>query len=316
MECNPGTDTDFPALKQTGINRISFGVQSADDSVLRMLGRIHTWADAEDSFQRARAAGFDNLSADLIFSLPGQTVQAWRRTLEAVLALHPEHISAYSLIIEEGTPFYSRYHAEDQRRADGEKTSLLPDEEEEREMYRLTGNLLAGSGYRQYEISNYARPGFESVHNNGYWIRREYAGFGLGASSQIRDQRYKNTADLKTYMKRQWEPCETQVITEKEAMSETMFLGMRRMDGVDRAMFRRTFGQEIDEAFPGVTDRLIRLGLIESENNHIRLTPKGIDLSNYVFSEYLWRKHRVEFFDVPNFLPGESVRAQNGCGVI
>ena len=287
MECNPGTGTDFRALKQAGINRISFGVQSADDARLKTLGRIHTWHDAETSFFQAREAGFDNLSVDLIFSLPGQTVSAWEQSLEAAVRLGPEHISAYSLIIEEGTRFYDLYHEEDERRAAGEKTRMLPDEDAEREMYHRTGEILAGAGYLQYEISNYARPGYESVHNNGYWIRREYAGFGLGASSQIRDRRYRNTTGLDTYLQDPVSRCQEETLTKKDAMSETMFLGMRRMEGVSRTAFRETFGQDIDEAFPGAVSRLTGQGLLEEAGDRIRLTRRGIDLSNYVFSAFV-----------------------------
>ncbi len=185
IECNPGT-ADAEKLRiyrEAGINRLSLGLQSADDRELALLGRIHTWKDFLRTYEAAREADFANINVDLMSALPGQTVRSCERTLAQVLALAPEHISAYSLIIEEGTPFYERYHEDDERREREEQPRELPSEDEEREMYRLTEQMLAAAGMRRYEISNYALPGYECRHNIGYWTGVEYAGFGLGAAS-------------------------------------------------------------------------------------------------------------------------------------
>ncbi len=188
LECNPGTaDAEkLRIFRETGINRLSLGLQSADERELALLGRIHTWADFLRTFDTAREAGFSNINVDLMSALPGQTVRSWERTLARVLALAPEHISAYSLIIEEGTPFYERYHEDAEKRERGEQPENLPSEDEEREMYQLTEQMLAEAGLNRYEISNYALPGYECRHNIGYWTGAEYAGFGLGASSLLR----------------------------------------------------------------------------------------------------------------------------------
>lgn len=189
MECNPGTADEgkLRLLYEAGVNRLSFGLQSADNRELALLGRIHTWETFLRTYEAARNVGFQNINVDLMSALPGQTVASWERTLRAVLALGPEHISAYSLIIEEGTPFFETYHEDDELRACGEQPKYLPSEEEERRMYELTGELLAQAGLRRYEISNYARPGYECRHNIGYWRGTEYAGFGLGAASLLRE---------------------------------------------------------------------------------------------------------------------------------
>ena len=194
LEANPGTvdKEKLSCYKKAGINRLSFGLQSADAEELKKLGRIHTWEKFLESFQLAREAGFSNINVDLMSALPGQTKESWEKTLRQVLALQPEHISAYSLIIEEGTPFYQLYEKDVERRDAGEEPELLPSEEEERAMYEATGRILKEQGYLHYEISNYAKPGRECRHNLGYWQRRDYLGFGLGASTLLNPVRYKN----------------------------------------------------------------------------------------------------------------------------
>ncbi len=302
MECNPGTDTDFGALLDAGINRISLGIQSDDNRMLALLGRIHTWEEAVMTVDKVRRAGFTNLNTDLIFSLPGQTLQQWRQTLQrTVSVLNPEHISAYSLIIEEGTPFYDLYHAEDERRAQGGAVCLLPDEDTEREMYWETERFLDKMGYERYEISNYARRGYRSVHNTGYWTRREYAGFGIGAASQIGSFRYKNTDDLETYLNKgeqripavRGEKLFFPVLEEKillsaeDARSEAMFLGLRMKEGVNLEYFAARYGESAQKVWPGLLQKLEAQGLLCHEKNRIRLTDRGTDLSNYVFSMFL-----------------------------
>ena len=204
MECNPGTldKEKLGRMREAGINRLSIGLQSADNAELKLLGRIHTWEMFCENYAAAREAGFSNINIDLMSALPGQTVESWKRTLKQVLALRPEHISAYSLIIEEGTPFYAQYHKEDELRQEGKVVPgrLLPTEEEERLMYEETARILSEAGMERYEISNYAMPGYESIHNCGYWERREYIGFGLGASSCLEDVRFANTSNLECYL--------------------------------------------------------------------------------------------------------------------
>ena len=287
MECNPGTHTDYSGLYGSGVNRLSFGIQSADNEQLRLLGRIHTWEEAEASVRLAREAGFPNISADLIFSLPGQTVSSWEKTLEKAVGLETEHLSAYSLMIEEGTVFYPLYHEEDEKRSSGEKTVLLPDEEEERTMYEITGEILREAGMRQYEISNYAREGFESVHNTGYWIRRDYAGFGLGASSLLHSIRYRKTMNMKDYLEGDTGFHTEQVLRPEDEMSETMFLGLRMNEGIDENAFYERFQKRVDEIFPDIPDRMVRQGLLQRSGGRIYLTDRGRNLSNYVFAQFL-----------------------------
>ena len=198
LEANPGTvdEKKLSFYKKAGINRLSFGLQSTDAEELKKLGRIHTWEKFLESFELARKAGFSNINVDLMSALPGQTVESWEKTLKQVIALNPEHVSAYSLIIEEGTPFYQLYEKDAEKRDAGEEPELLPSEEEERAMYELTGSVLKENGYLHYEISNYAKPGRECRHNLGYWQRKDYLGFGLGASTLLNPVRYKNTEDL------------------------------------------------------------------------------------------------------------------------
>ena len=193
MECNPGTANShtFAACLNMGINRLSFGVQSSEEAELRLLGRVHSYAEAERSFQEAREAGFQNINIDLMSGIPGQTIESYGRTLDRILHLEPEHISAYSLIIEEGTPFYDRYREEPP-----------VDEETDRQMYMATGVRLSEYGYERYEISNYAKTGFACRHNLKYWSGGEYIGFGVGASSRMGNTRYRNEENPAEYTKR------------------------------------------------------------------------------------------------------------------
>ena len=203
MEANPGTVTKEALLsyRKAGINRISIGLQSADDAELKLLGRIHTYRDFQQTYRWAQEAGFTNINLDIMSALPGQSVENYKKTLETVLSLKPQHISAYSLIVEEGTPFYEKYGQESEKlQATGEKQPDLPSEEEEREMYALTEKLLAAAGYHRYEISNYALPGRECRHNRVYWKRGNYVGFGLGAASMVENVRFENTRKMQEYL--------------------------------------------------------------------------------------------------------------------
>ncbi len=203
MEANPGTVTKEALLsyRKAGINRISIGLQSADDAELKLLGRIHTYRDFQQTYRWAQEAGFTNINLDIMSALPGQSVENYKKTLETVLSLNPQHISAYSLIVEEGTPFYEKYGQESEKlQATGEKQPDLPSEEEEREMYALTEKLLAAAGYHRYEISNYALPGRECRHNLVYWKRGNYVGFGLGAASMVENVRFENIREMQKYL--------------------------------------------------------------------------------------------------------------------
>ena len=240
MELNPGTVTEekLLAYKQAGINRLSIGLQSADNKELKLLGRIHTYEQFLETYHMARSCGFDNINIDLISGLPGQKVSDWKEILKKVLALKPEHISAYSLIIEEGTPFFDTYNG---------KEELLVDEETDREMYALTKTMLKEAGYNRYEISNYSKAGKECVHNIVYWQRGNYIGLGLGSSSMVDNVRFQNRTEFESYVNYWCEKCgnkkvdfpevcqEIQPLTTEEQMEEFMFLGLRMMEGVSVA---------------------------------------------------------------------------------
>lgn len=300
MEVNPGTVTAKKAAvwKACGVNRLSIGLQSADDEELQMLGRIHTFQEFLDTWKIVREAGFDNVNIDLISAIPGQTLESWEKTLRTAAGLAPEHLSAYSLIIEEGTPFYKMY-GEESGTAGAEDASNrqlpLPDEDTEREIYKITEQILNRYGYHRYEISNYAKEGYECRHNLGYWERKEYLGLGLGASSLVNEQRFRNTADMERYLKlfgtdgskagEVYE--ETEVLSAQEQMEEFMFLGLRKMKGISGAEFEKSFGRTLDEVYGDTIDRLQSQGLIERAGDELRLTERGIDVSNYVFAEFL-----------------------------
>ena len=289
IECNPGTLTEqkLKIYRECGINRLSLGLQSADNKELNLLGRIHTWEDFLENYKQARQMGFDNINVDLMSSLPGQTAASWENTLRKVLKLRPEHISAYSLIIEEGTPFYEIYGEAAASREQGKECGLLPEEEEEREMYYATKRILEEAGLYRYEISNYALPGRESVHNSGYWRRREYAGFGLGASSQLKRLRYKNTDNLEEYLQGDFSKKELLVLTKDNEIEETMYLGLRMTGGIDLREFEDTFGVSAETIYRKELEQLDRQGLICRQAEKLCLTDRGMDLSNRVLAEFL-----------------------------
>ena len=307
IEVNPGTVKmeGLVAYREAGINRVSMGLQSADDTELRYLGRIHTYDEFLKSFQRVRMAGFTNVNVDLISAIPGQTPESWRNTLKQTAMLKPEHISAYSLIVEEGTPFYDRYgghvEMESYEMSQEERRRLmalpdLPDEDTEREMYYMTRNCLAEQGYERYEISNYARPGFECRHNVGYWTGTGYLGLGLGASSYLEGCRFHNTSDFQSYVSAHFDDeaefCQAlrqdmEQLSVKSKMEEFMFLGLRLTRGVSVEGFITRFGQSIRNVYGGVIDKLEREGLLEHKNGYYHLTERGLDLSNYAMSLFL-----------------------------
>ncbi|MDO5422629.1 MAG: radical SAM family heme chaperone HemW [Eubacteriales bacterium] len=289
LECNPGTLTQgkLLAYREMGINRLSIGLQSADDRELKLLGRIHSWAMFCESYTLAREAGFSNVNVDLMSALPGQTVESWRETLRKVLALEPEHLSAYSLIIEEGTPFYEAYGEDARRREAGDEPRFLPSEDAERQMYEDTKTLLGEAGYHRYEISNYAREGLECRHNVGYWERVDYLGLGLGASSLSQGRRFHNTNQMERYLQGNFEKEDVQVLTRKEQMEETMFLGLRLTKGVSLEAFRRKFGESCEAVYGPVLEKLTGQGLLKVEDGNVALTDHGVDVSNYCMAEFL-----------------------------
>lgn len=293
IEVNPGTVTEekAEAWKQVGINRISIGLQSVNDEELQMLGRIHTYQDFTDTYELLRRKGFANLNVDLISAIPGQTAESWRKTLCTVAKLEPEHISAYSLIIEEGTPFYTLYGEDRQDAVLKSMPNPLPDEDTERIIYEDTEKILETYGYHRYEISNYAKIGYECRHNEGYWRRVNYLGIGLGASSLIENQRFRNLSKYEEYIEavqnREDLREEYENLSVAEEMEEFMFLGLRMMDGISKAEFYEKFGREIEAVYEKQLRQLEKDGLIEFVKNRIRLTKRGIDISNYVFEKFL-----------------------------
>ena len=274
VEANPGTLTmeKFQTYRSLGVNRLSLGLQSAKDEELKCLGRIHSFADFLESYQMARRAGFANINVDLMSGIPGQTLPGWEETLRKTAELGPEHISAYGLIIEEGTPFYEMYGEDGKDRAQHE--GELPDEETERLMYHRTREILEEYGFTRYEISNYAKPGFACRHNLGYWERTEYLGIGTGAASLIGNQRWNEGGEKIT-------------LSGKDQMEEYMFLGLRKMEGVSKAEFSGIFGCEIEAVYGDVIQKMCEKNLLEISGDFIRLTDFGIDVSNYVMSEFL-----------------------------
>jgi len=288
MESNPGTVSEERLLnyKAAGINRLSIGLQSASDGELKALGRIHTYADFLASYEAARNAGYNNINVDLMSGIPGQSVDSWRRTLKNVAMLKPEHISAYSLIIEEGTDFYRMYGTEE-----GKK--LLPNEDDDRQMYHDTEAILKQYGYARYEISNYARSGYECKHNKGYWTGVEYLGMGLGASSYTMNKRFHVEKDLNAYMHMDLTKDITglyqdiQEIDREARISEFMFLGLRLTQGVSTAEYAQRFNENMMDKYRFQIEKHMRHGLLEYQAPYLRLTEKGLDLANVVMQDFL-----------------------------
>lgn len=283
MEANPGTVTreKLTDYRKAGINRLSFGLQSANDRELKLLGRIHTWAEFLESFTLARECGFANLNIDLMSALPGQTCESWKETLSRVTDLDPEHISAYSLIIEEGTPFGERYGSEEGRK-------LLPDEDSEREMYHETKRFLKDCGYERYEISNYAKPGRECCHNIGYWTGVPYLGLGLGASSYLDGCRFTVNPDMKQYLEEK--PgmfTDIEKLTKKDMEEEFFYVGLRMTAGVSLSEFERRFGISAKEVYPGLMETFVKEKAARFEGDRFVLTDYGLDVSNYIMAQFL-----------------------------
>ncbi len=283
VEANPGTcdKNTFSALASCGVNRISLGVQSFSDDELKKLGRIHTKDDAIRAVEAVRGAGIRNLSLDLMFSIPNQTRESLYDSLFRAVALEPEHLSCYSLILCEGTPMHEAYNR-------GEIT--LPDEDEDRERYALLVEFLKNHGYERYEISNFAKDGKISRHNTKYWTRDPYIGLGAAAHSFYENRRFENPATLPDYFEQVEKGIKPvgETITQEDAMAEFMFLGLRQTKaGVRRSDFQKSFGKSFDAVFGKTVKKLSEFGLLADDGDRIRLTDRGIDVSNAVFCEFL-----------------------------
>lgn len=300
VECNPGTLTKekLESFFASGVNRLSIGLQSANDEELKTLGRIHTFLDFCDTYDIVIKSGFKNVNIDLMYGIPGQTVSSYAETLRTITALDspPTHISAYSLIVEEGTPFHEIYgereNGSDRSFERAEDWPNLPSEEEEREMDKITEDILLKHGYLRYEISNYAKKGAECRHNLRYWKRGEYLGLGLGAASFTDEIRYRNTEELTEYLKGDPRKEDYHVLSEHDRMEEFMFLGLRLTDGILIDEFERTFHKPFPKQYWDVVFRyenLKLLGLLETpEGLNVRLSPEGRDVSNRILSEFLF----------------------------
>ena len=283
MEANPGTVTreKLTDYRRAGINRLSFGLQSANDRELKLLGRIHAWAEFLESFHLARECGFTNINIDLMSALPGQTRESWKDTLKRVTDLNPEHISAYSLIIEDGTPFGEKYGSEEGRK-------LLPDEDSEREMYHETKRFLRECGYERYEISNYAKPGRECRHNIGYWTGVPYLGLGLGASSYMNGSRFAVSSDMQQYLEEKPGTfTDVEKLTKKDMEEEFFYVGLRMTAGVSLSEFERRFGVTAKEVYPGLMETFVEEKAAEFRGDRFVLTDYGLDVSNYIMAQFL-----------------------------
>lgn len=282
-ECNPVTGAEplFHGIRRAGINRLSIGLQSIHEKELKLLGRLHSFADFESTFAAARRAGFDNISADLMFGIPAQSVESFRQTLNTVCDLAPEHISAYGLRVEDGTPF---------GRMKG--TLPLPSEDEEAEMAELVATLLPTRGYERYEISNYAKAGYESRHNLRYWLGEEYLGFGPAAHSFFGGVRFETPADRSAYMANVEKGDFTALFTGHhtvagaEARDEYVMLRMRLAEGIQKADFSHRFGTKFEDCYGDLTS-LVRSGFLENTDTRVAFTARGMQVSNTILSQWL-----------------------------
>lgn len=285
VEANPETMTKekIKVLKRTGVNRLSLGLQTYDDELLKVLGRIHNVKKFEQAFFEAKELGFENINVDLIFGIPGQTKEKFENELKKLIKLEPTHISCYSLSLEEGTVL-----CEEKKRG----AIKLPDEDEERCMYHTAKKLLEKEGYVHYEISNFAKPGKECRHNITYWKCEEYLGFGAGAHSFIGNLRFSNKRGIREYIESLYNRDsirydEIHILNIEEKMSEFMFMGLRMLKGVSKDEFKSRFNRDIKEIFSIQIERLKEQGLIFEDDQSIGLTTKGLDFANLVFMEFI-----------------------------
>ena len=279
IEVNPGTvnKEKLQVYKKIGINRLSIGLQETHNELLKSIGRIHTYEEFIKTYNLARKIGFNNINVDLMIALPNQTIQDIKENLEKITKLNPEHISVYSLILEEGTPFYNKYN---------ENKIKLPDEELERNMYWYVKNTLENNGYMHYEISNFSKKGFESKHNMNCWNQEEYLGFGVAAHSYNNKIRYSNTNSIEEYIKGS-----NKIIHEEQTLEdmqkEYMLLGLRKIEGINIQKFKNKFAQNPIFIFKEQLNKLVDEELIIVYGNEIKLTNKGLDLANIVWEEFV-----------------------------
>ena len=284
IECNPGTlnEEKLVLMKNYNVNRISMGLQTTNDNLLKEIGRIHSFEEFKKNYNQARKAGFENINVDLMFGLPNQHMKDWKASLEDVMSLEPDHISAYSLIIEEGTCFYNLYN--------NDKLNI-PNEEEERSMYLFTKGFLEDYGYNQYEISNYAKVNKECFHNKVYWKCNEYLGLGVSASSFVDEKRFKNIDDIKIYIEKinnkEDVTEEIYVNNINDDMEEFMFMGLRMIEGINLKTFKKRFGKDVFDIYDEVIKNNIKKGLLVVDSEKLYLSEKGIELSNYVMSDFI-----------------------------
>ncbi|MDU2230271.1 MAG: radical SAM family heme chaperone HemW, partial [Clostridium perfringens] len=284
MECNPGnlTEEKLEVMKKYGVNRISMGLQAKQDNLLKGLGRIHNYKTFKENFLLAKKVGFNNINVDLMFGLPNQRLNEWEETLREIISLEPAHISAYSLIIEEGTAFYNLYENDKLK---------LPTEEEERKMYHLAKKILEENGFNQYEISNYAKEGKECRHNLAYWNMDNWIGVGSAAASYINGKRIKNISSVEEYINSINEKGEAveEIInnSKNDNMEEFMFMGLRKINGIDENEFKNRFSMNINDVYGEILNKYIGEGLLIRGSGRIFLSEKGIEISNIIMADFL-----------------------------
>ncbi|UOW68486.1 radical SAM family heme chaperone HemW [Paraclostridium bifermentans] len=284
IECNPGTINreKLEAMKKMGINRLSIGLQATQNDHLKSIGRIHTYEEFEKNYYDALDIGFENINIDLMYALPNQKTQEWKDTLDKIIKLNPSHISAYSLILEEGTKLYDMYQ---------NKEFELLDEDTDINMYHYTIDTLKRHGYNQYEISNYSKENLECKHNIIYWKCDNYLGLGPGASGFIGDTRYSNIEDICEYNKcimQNIRPVSEEIeLTKKDKIEEFIFMGLRMNEGINIDVFKERFDTDFYDIYQEVMDKLIKRELVRFDGKNISLTQKGREISNSVFIEFL-----------------------------
>ncbi|MDM0930510.1 radical SAM family heme chaperone HemW [Clostridium perfringens] len=284
MECNPGnlTEEKLEVMKKYGVNRISMGLQAKQDNLLKGLGRIHNYKTFKENFLLAKKVGFNNINVDLMFGLPNQRLNEWEETLREIISLEPAHISAYSLIIEEGTAFYNLYENDKLK---------LPTEEEERKMYHLAKKILEENGFNQYEISNYAKERKECRHNLAYWNMDNWIGVGSAAASYINGKRIKNISSVEEYINSINEKGEAveEIInnSKNDNMEEFMFMGLRKINGIDENEFKKRFSMNINDVYGEILNKYIDEGLLIRDSGRIFLSEKGIEISNIIMADFL-----------------------------
>nr|WP_010239545.1 radical SAM family heme chaperone HemW [Clostridium arbusti] len=282
IEGNPGTFTKekLKILKDMGVNRLSIGLQAAQDKLLKKLGRIHDFNSFIDSYNMARSMGFKNINIDLMFGLPDQTIEMWKYTLETIVRLNPEHLSCYSLILEEGTPFFNLYSEKD-----------LPSEDIVSEMYSITKDFLNSKGYFQYEISNFSKQNLECKHNLVYWNLKNYIGIGSGAHSYYNGIRYRNETDVQKYVEKVMgygnAIVESYENTKEDNIEEFMFLGLRKINGISIKEFKRRFGKDIFLVYGNIIKKYECENMIIIKEDRLYLSSRGIEISNYILSDFI-----------------------------